>query len=107
MPKEARDKRAYEIATTAYKWAQVALHIMTLDKEELVAKTRENYQVLGETLLASPDAEAAARDLLEIIQSGMARLAVAVAVVETDPNFDPDGGEDIPEEDDAGEAAAA
>jgi len=61
----------------------------------LVACVRKNYETLGTLLVNSREAEANARALLDRIRSGMARLATAVAVVETDPDFDPDRGDDI------------
>jgi hypothetical protein len=87
-----------ERADEIYNLSYLALAQMRMGKDELVAAIRKSkepelFMSLAESLAAGQDM---ARCLLQFFTSAEARLMVALATVANeDP--DPDGGEDIPE----------
>jgi hypothetical protein len=64
--------------------AVVAAEIISLNKDELIARVAEQYDVLGPCLMWLAHAGDDARVVLDIIRAAEARLAVALANVEGD-----------------------
>jgi len=84
MTKEKRLKLAHENADILRAMAVVAIEIVALDKSELIAKVRENYDKFGPFLMELAHARDHAQAFMEFIGSAETRLAVALAVVEGD-----------------------
>jgi hypothetical protein len=84
LSEKQRDKNLTGLIQSVYAAAQIAGAIVTHDKAKLIEVVSEQYDTFGPALMELADARANAQATLEIIRSGEARLAVALAVIEGD-----------------------
>jgi hypothetical protein len=95
MSKTKRTENLHAISMRVLQAACIACEFYARDKEEAIKMVAERYDIFGPALMELAKAADEARTLLEVIRTGEARLAVALAVVEgnTPPLDDGGGGE--------------
>jgi hypothetical protein len=101
LTKSQKIERLNQRMDYARDWAGLATEIIELSKDELVAKVRAHYDVFGPMLMSMYEA-AEAVDVTSIFRAAETRLAIALAVVESEPPPDDggdDNGEPLPDED--------
>jgi hypothetical protein len=83
---EAKRKQHFRaLARQVCEMAWICGEMIALDKEKAVEIVRKDYELFSETLLALGDARGRAEELLQILRSAEARLAVCLAVAENGP----------------------
>src|SRR6266508_1132774 len=84
MTQAQRLKKSHDIADAVRPVAVLAAELLAIDKAELVAKVKTEYEVLGPMLMWLAHGAENARCMMNIIKSAEARLAIALANVEPD-----------------------
>jgi hypothetical protein len=97
MSRAERVENLHAMSSRVYQAATIACELYTRDKEDVIKLVAESFDKFGPALMELADAANDARALLDVISSGEARLAVALAVVEgnTEPPPDDGGGETL------------
>ena len=93
LPQIDREKVVWSVIETVCHAAQIALEIVTKDRDDLLSVVAENYSELRPLLIDFARAGDEAQVLLELIRSAESRMAVAM--VKGNPPEDDGGREPV------------
>jgi hypothetical protein len=92
LPKAKRQKNTDNLVASVRGFSLLAVELVAYDKARLVERVAKDYDTFGPLLMGLAHAADDAKALLQLLQAAEVRLAVAIAVVESDEQPDDDDG---------------
>jgi cell division protein FtsX len=92
MSREDREQKIRDLANSVYQAALIAMHVVTEDKDDLVAQVAANYETIEPMLETVFSGSEDAKTLFELVSCAEARWHVVLAAVHSGNPPDDDGG---------------